>query len=122
MPTTVIADANGLIMPFQFRMNIELELERLLGSFKIVVPSNVFKELERLSKSNREARKALRLAKKYERVEALGKVDDAILHLALMMKAAVLTNDKELLVRLREAGVPRLRMRSKTHLVLEGSL
>ena len=40
VPRTVLLDANALLMPFQFRINLEAELRRLLGDVDIVVPGH----------------------------------------------------------------------------------
>ncbi|MBA3043927.1 twitching motility protein PilT, partial [archaeon] len=40
----VILDSNALLMVFQFRINIESELSRLLGKYEIVIPTTVKNE------------------------------------------------------------------------------
>src|SRR5207247_5187201 len=57
----VVLDANALLLPFQFRVNLEAELRRLLGEHEILVPSAVLDELKGLARSLREARSALKL-------------------------------------------------------------
>ncbi len=47
---TVILDSSALMMCFEFSIDLEKELTRLLGSYHIVVPSSIVKELESLSK------------------------------------------------------------------------
>ncbi|RLF65227.1 MAG: twitching motility protein PilT, partial [Thermoplasmata archaeon] len=42
----VVADTNFLLAPFQFRFNLEYELERVLGGYKIVIPKRVLNELK----------------------------------------------------------------------------
>src|SRR3972149_4547682 len=63
--TRVVLDANALMLPFEFRVNLDAELARLLGVCEVFVPSNVIGELERLAKTNRRAKAALSLAGKY---------------------------------------------------------
>src|SRR6266540_4098755 len=116
----VILDANALLLPFQFRVNLEAELRRLLGDHEILVPSPVMDELRGLSKSVREARGAQKLAERFRVLEVEGEADDAILEAATQMSAAVVTNDAVLLRRLREARIPRIFLRSRSHLVVEG--
>jgi len=116
----VILDANALLLPFQFRVNLEAELRRLLGEHEILVPSPVMDELRGLSKSVREARGAQKLAERFRVLEVEGEADDAILEAATQMSAAVVTNDAVLLRRLREARIPRIFLRSRSHLVIEG--
>lgn len=120
MAQLVLLDANALLMPFQFRVNLESELRRLLGDPAIAVPTPVVSELRILSERDRNAKAALRLANRYRTMEAAGSADDALLDLAVQHGAAVVTLDQPLLERLRAAGVPRIFLRSRNHLVAEG--
>src|SRR5881296_2352663 len=61
----VVLDANALLLPFQFRVNLEAELRRLVGDHEIFIPSPVMEELRGLSKSVREARGAQKLAERF---------------------------------------------------------
>ena len=70
----VVLDANALLMPFQFKINIDIEIERLLGGVEVLVPSSVIDELKKLK--DKDAKAALSLSKKYRRVE-VGKRGDA---------------------------------------------
>ena len=120
---TVVADVNGLMMPFQFGINLDSQLARLLGACKIVVPESVVGELVNLSKRIPEARAALALARRCERVPVgAANPDEAILTLAKERKAYVLTNDAGLIALLRKARIPVIRMRGRTHLAVEGEL
>lgn len=120
MPRTVLLDANALLMPFQFRLNLEAELRRLLGNVDVAVPTPVLAELRLLATHDRDARAAERLASKYRAIPAEGSADDALLEMALALHAVVVTNDQPLLDRLKQQGVPRAYLRSRSHLVLEG--
>ena len=120
MPRLVLLDANALLMPFQFRVNLDREIQRLLGDADVAVPKPVLTELEFLAERDREARAGLRLARRYRMIDATGSADDALLDLAATLRAVVVTNDQPLLNRLREKGIPRLRLRSRNHLVAEG--
>ena len=42
---TVILDTNALLMPFERRLNIDLELQRLLGTERAVFPERLLGEL-----------------------------------------------------------------------------
>ena len=117
---TVVLDANALLLPFQFRLNLQAELRRLLGDHDIFVPSPVLEELKGLSKSVPEARAALKLAIRFRVFDVAGGADDAILDAANRLKAVVVTNDAALLRRLQAARVPRIYLRSRTHLVADG--
>ena len=118
--TTVILDTNALMMPFQFGINLDLELQRLFGSFKVLVPSPVIEELRSLASGNSAARNALRLAEKYGTVELEGEADKVLVDLAKDQNAVVVSNDKLVIRSLREEGLPYVRLRSQSHLVLEG--
>ncbi len=107
-------------MPFQFRINLEAELRRLLGDVDLAVPSPVLEELRLLATHDRDARAAERLAGRYRVIDAPGGADDALLDLAVALRAVVVTNDQPLLDRLKKEGVPRAYLRSRSHLVLEG--
>src|SRR6267143_1972689 len=116
----VLLDTNALLMPFQFRVNLETELARLMGSTDIAIPRPVLTELALLAERDRDAQAALRLAARYRVVEATGPADDALLDLAVSHRAVVVTNDQPLLDRLRASNVPRIFLRSRNHLVAEG--
>jgi rRNA-processing protein FCF1 len=116
----VVLDANALLLPFQFRVNLEAELRRLVGEPEIYVPSPVLDELKGLARSTREARAALKLAGKFRVFDVAGGADDAVLEAASRLNAVVVSNDAALLRRLKEARIPRVFLRSRSHLVAEG--
>jgi rRNA-processing protein FCF1 len=115
----LVIDANGLLMPFQFRINIDTEVRRLLGDVRVLIPRSVLGELEGMD--TKESRAALALATKYETVDTRLSGDDAVMDVAEKHSAAVLTNDRELIERLRARSIPVLRLRSERFLVLTGS-
>ena len=108
------------MMPFQFRVNLEAELRRLLGEVDMAVPTPVLEELRMLATHDRDAQAAARLAGKYRAIEGHGSADDALLELAGPLHAVVVTNDQPLLDRLKREGIPRAYLRSRSHLILEG--
>jgi len=114
----VILDSNALIMVFQFRINLESELNRILGSYEIVVPSTVKKELKTLR--DRYAKSALSFSERYRTISANGNPDDSIIELAEKEKGVVVTNDRILKKRLREKNIPVVYLRGKNHLEIEG--
>lgn len=115
MPVSgVVLDANGLLIPFQFKVNLDRELDRLFGHVPVFVPSSVLGELARVTDVN--SRAALALARKYQIVETELRGDDAVLELARARRAAILTNDRGLIKRAREASVPIVRLRSGRYL------
>jgi rRNA-processing protein FCF1 len=120
--TTAILDTNALMMPFQFGLNLDLELERLFGSVEILVPSPVADELKSLASGNVVARKALRLLEKYRTIESQGEADKVLVDLAKDRGAVVVSNDRLVISSLKKEGLPYVRLRSQSHLVLEGAL
>lgn len=117
VPKAVVLDANSLLMPFQFRVNIDIELKRLLGDVPVFVPSSVLGELAGIA--NKNAKAALSLARRYQIIETELRGDEAVLSIAEQRQAAVLTNDRELIRRLRERRIPVVRLRGERYLVLD---
>lgn len=121
----VVLDSSAALMPFEFSIDLEAELKRLLGAILIVVPLSVDKELRLLAQRETGEKKgkvqaALKLIDRYERagVEALS-ADDAVVMVALKRKGVAVTNDMKLRRRLRDVGVPVVFLRGKQQLVLE---
>ncbi|HVM45056.1 MAG TPA: hypothetical protein VM582_03885, partial [Candidatus Thermoplasmatota archaeon] len=127
-PSVVILDSNALMMQFQFHIDIEKEVNRLLGgNYQMVVPQIVVDELHRLAKEGAqkeaaEARMAIELAKTFQIVESPGDGDTGILRVAEKMNAVVVTNDKRLRAQLRAKGLPNIYMRSRAFLTIEGHI
>jgi rRNA-processing protein FCF1 len=124
---SVIVDANALMMQFQYHVDLEQELERVMpGQFEVLVPDSVVDELENLTKDSsgkeaEEARLAIELAETFDIVEVDASGDDAIIQLATSTEdSVVVTNDKLLRAQLRAQGVPNVHMRSKAFLAVEG--
>src|SRR5437773_10982074 len=118
----VLLDTNALLMPFQFRVNLETELTRLMGSADIAIPRPVRIELELLAERDRNVQAALRLAARYRVIEASGSYVDALHDLGASHRAVVGTNDHPLLDRLRAVTSARIFPRSRYHMVSEGLL
>jgi rRNA-processing protein FCF1 len=124
----VVLDSNALMMQFQFHVDIESELNRILDfDYEIVVPDLVIDELtgiakESSGKDQHEARMAIELAKDFQTREAPAEGDDGIVQLADELDAIVVTNDKILRARLRAKDIPNVHMRSKAFLSLEGGV
>lgn len=114
---TVVLDTNALLMPFEVKLNLDLEIRRLLGDVRVVVPGPMVGELKRCGAKH--SKVALALARKYEILQTENDGDDAIIELAQRLGAFVVTNDKELRSRLRTLKIPLIYLRSGTHAVLE---
>lgn len=108
-PTKVLLDTNFLLLPFQRRVDIFREIERLIGSrVEFVVLSQVLDELRQLKdtgplKNRRAAASALELvARNCHPANAAStqttelNADAALLRYAQQAKAVVATNDQEL--------------------------
>ena len=111
-------------MLFEFSIDLESELIRLLGFFEIVVPSPIVDELKFLSKKGKGKQKiiskpALELTKNYKIVKTEGKGDEAVLLLAKKLNAMVLTNDKELRNRVKQLGLHNIFLRGKSKLEID---
>jgi len=117
LPLAIVLDANALLMPFQFKLNLDHELRRLFGDIPVFVPSSVLGELTNTTDKSRRA--ALALARRYHIVETELVGDDAVIDLAVQRSAAVVTNDKELIGRLKERRVPVVRLRAERYLVAD---
>lgn len=112
---SVILDANALIMPFQFDLNLDSELERLFGNHEIYVPSSVKWELKGLGRKD-----ALSLSRKYEEIEVSKKGDEGVLEAAEILDGVIVTNDKGLKKRALKNNFPVAYLRSSSHLQLIG--
>lgn len=113
--TPVVLDANALLMPFQFDINIDSELDRLIGDQEVYVPSSVLDELFEIGNEE-----ALDLAKKYKEVSVEDKGDRGVIEAVEKLDSFLVTNDKELKDKVREKGYPVVYLRSKSHLEIDG--
>ena len=120
----VILDSNALMMLFEFSINLEDELTRLLGKFQIIVPRPIFDEIKYLSKHGKGKKKfiakpTLDLIRKYEVVDVEGNADDSVLILAKKLNGIVLTNDNELKKRLQNEYLQVIFLKGKQVLFIE---
>lgn len=121
----VILDSSAIMMLFEFSVNLEDELTKLVGKYKILIPSAVYAELELLSKKGKgkkkiNAKASLKLIERYEIFQSDGKnADDSIFLLAKKTKGIVVTNDRELKRRIKKISLPVIYLRAKKKLVLE---
>lgn len=124
----VILDTNALMIPYQSGINIEKEINRLLGMCRIIVPSSVVEEMEYLAQQDgtvgRAAKVGLSIIKKREfrLMETEYEGDDGVLETALKMDGAVVTNDRELKQRAKEMGLPIVFPRGENRLEVEEQL
>jgi rRNA-processing protein FCF1 len=125
----VILDANFLLVPFQFKVDIFSEIEALVGGFEPIVLSTTIEELKKLStvkseKTRRNSLAALELVKKCRIVDVELRpnesYDDIILRVANEGKYIVATNDSKLRKRLRDKGITTIFLRQKSRLEMNG--
>ncbi len=132
----IIFDTNALFIPFEFKINIDVELKRIMGDYQIIIPKCVFREVQRLSKTERFGKSALHLAKikappswydEFEKellMNISGKppkyddnpIDNQILEIAKELNAVILTNDRFFLKILNKNGIRTISLRKKKYL------
>ena len=122
----VILDTSAILMLFEFSIDLEKELDRLLGAYHILIPHAVIEELYGLSqnargKQKRNAKASVSLIQKYEATDVgVGSsVDDVIVSAADDLSAIVVTNDIELRMRLKKKKHTVLFLRGKSHLAVD---
>ncbi len=114
----VILDTNAILMLFEFSIDIQTELTRLLGTYHLCIPQTVINELHRIAqrgdgKINHYAKAALKLIQSYEIINDEGRGDQAILWAAQHNKAVVVTNDKKLIKELKVIPIKVIALRAK---------
>jgi rRNA-processing protein FCF1 len=121
----VILDSSAIMMLFEFSIDLENELKRILGLYKIIIPEPIKNELEFLSnnakgKRKRIASSSLQLIKRYEimKINEDFKGDDAVMHLGKKLNGYVVTNDKKLRYRLKKKSINIICLRGKNKLML----
>ena len=121
----VILDTNAILMLFEFNIDLNNELLKIIGKYKIIIPKKVYEELMFFSKEKNGNIKtfsnaSLSLIKDYEIIETNEKnADKAVLSLAKKTNGYVLTNDKELRKILKNNSIKVLFLRAKKKLELE---
>ncbi|MFX1297757.1 MAG: PIN domain-containing protein, partial [Promethearchaeota archaeon] len=120
----VVLDSSAIMMLFEFNIDLEDELTRLLGKFQVIVPSPIFIELKYLSEQGKGkkrliAKPSLKLIEKYEIIKTEETGDDSVLLLAKELNGIVITNDRNLRNRVKKIGLHTIYLRGKNRLVLE---
>jgi rRNA-processing protein FCF1 len=111
-------------MVFEFSVDIEKELTRILGSYKIIVPKTIFKELKNLTekgsgKKKQIAKPALKLVERYEIVDNTSKFgDDSVIELAKKYNGIIFSNDKEIRKKAKKEKLKTICLRGKKYLIL----
>ena len=124
----VILDSSMLMLPLEKKVNITLELERIISySFRIVVPRIVLVELKKLEEKGKTSLKqkaifAQQLANSFEILdsEVKGNTDLELERLAVKHSAVVATNDTELRLKLLKKGLAVIALRGDNRLEFFG--
>ncbi len=120
----VVFDSSAILMLFEYSINLNQELIRLLGSYEIVIPSKIIEELKVLcqkgkGKKKQLAKPALKLVENYKIVkDASETADDAVLNIAKKLNGVVFSNDKELKGRAKKEKIKTIFMRNKKYLMI----
>ena len=113
----VLVDANAMLLPFTSHFRLEEEIYAQVDGARILVPSSVLGELERVGeRGNANARAAREYARRFDVVPTEAQGDDALVELGRRLNAWVLTGDRALRTRLLEAKIRVLFPRGKSHL------
>jgi len=121
---TVVIDTSAIMMLFEFSIDLEKELTRLLGAYKIVVSTPVIDELKFLAENSKGKKKqiakpALKLVSNFEVIDdKSSNADDAVLAIAKKYKGVVFSNDKELRKRAKSNRLKTICLRSKKYLTI----
>lgn len=124
----VLLDANFLMIPETYGIDIFSELDRLLDKkYELVAPEVVIGELKHLkekgdSSERKAARIALELAERAKIIESENPADEEILKLSQEKNCVVGTNDSNLRKKLRDKGIPVIYIRQKSHLDISGTI
>ena len=120
----MLLDANALMMPAQFQIDIFEEIRNLVGSFEPVILSTVLHELEGLTRANGRhgaaARLGLALAAQCtvadSRELGSGSVDAQVIEYAAQTHCMVVTNDRRIRDALYARGIGVISMRNQKRL------
>lgn len=118
----IFLDTNFLIDVVRFKINLEEieEIDSLLGSYKLVVPTAVLDELEKISKTKKSERNfallALKLVEKFSVEKSTKKNADSDLIAKADENSLVATNDSKLRKILKSKGIKTIYLRSRKHL------
>jgi hypothetical protein len=117
------------MMAAQFPLDLVEELERTLPSYKLLIPSPVMYELEKIKKRSKGKNRiaasiALKIAKsppfqgKKLELSQGEMVDDALLRISKVL----CTNDRELRIKARKMGITVVYLRQRRYLAVDGHI
>jgi len=122
----VLLDANALMMPAQFKIDLFDELRTLLGGFEPIVLKRVMDELDGLSRQKGQTGAAARLGLTFGRKCSIadgndlktGSVDEQVIEYAEQNGCLVVTNDRGIRDALFTRGIGVISMRKQKKLEL----
>ena len=122
----VLLDANALMMPAQFQIDLFDELRNILGGFEPIVLQSVIRELEGLTRAKGRhgaaARLGLTLGEQCtiaaDKNESAGSVDAQVIDYAVRHNCVVVTNDRGVRDELFAHGIGVISMRKQKKLEL----
>ena len=120
MSQCIIIDACGWVAVIDSGINIDIELEKIFGSFQLILLDSVLDELKEIEKE-RTKRKSLlisMLENKSNKIdnEVFTHTDDQIFSISEQLGYAVLTVDKELKKRLSQSSIKVIEVNKNNHL------
>lgn len=116
----VVLDTNFLLLPFQYRIDLEEEIEKLVPGADVFVPRAVISELQAQRQGgSRLGGAALEFARRFKVIETTRKGDEALIGLA-RKGYIVATNDKLLKEKIRRMEKPVIFLRQKKFLAMAG--
>lgn len=101
----VVLDTNSLIYSVKSHVDLRDQITYLLGRSEILVPQCVIDELKGLSTGNIDARTAMGIVQRFMVVKSQGKGDVCVFNTAIENNAYVVTNDRNLAMKLHENGL-----------------
>lgn len=117
------------MLPFQFKVDIIQELEKVLPSYKLKVPSFVIDELENIKRGSKGKDKlaasvALKLASSqpFKITKESLKPDEEVDQALLRISDVLCTNDRELKIEAKKKGIAVVYLRQKKYLALDGPI
>ena len=112
---TVLPDTNIILWTFNNGPNFKDEIERIAPEYQIKIPSCVISELKKLN--NKQSKPALQLCESFEKIDIGNGYTDDMLLSAAREGYLIVTNDKEILNKLKKEKINALRIREKNKLI-----
>tara|TARA_B100000579_G_C22652776_1_gene767054 strand:- start:171 stop:551 length:381 start_codon:yes stop_codon:yes gene_type:complete len=120
MSQCIIIDACGWVAVIDSGINFDIELEKILGSFELILLNSVLDELKEIEKE-RPKRKTLLISMLESKSNIIENnefthTDDQIFSISEQFGYAVLTVDKELKKRLYQSSIKVIEVNKNNHL------